>query len=166
MDTSRKDILSASSLQPHRHDHVLWALVAFSTLHMVEEYAFDWPAWLHSIGISCSETDMFVMNMSFFAIGVCAAVVGWKSPSFSLSYPALVLINTVFHIGASVIYQKLNPGTLTAVALFLPLGIRCFTFAWRDGVLTRRRLVEAFAIGLFIHAFPVFVILMRRSLSY
>jgi hypothetical protein len=151
---------------PAHHDFVLWALLAVSALHMVEEYAFDWPAWVRSVGVACSETDMYVMNLAFFAVGLCAAIIGWLSPAFSLSYPALLLLNAVFHIGASLICWRLNPGTLTAVALFLPFGTFCFLVAAKDGVLGRRQLVGAFLIGLFLHAFPVFVILMRSRLSY
>jgi Protein of unknown function with HXXEE motif len=166
MNTSPVDNLNVAASESFDHDYILWVLVAFSALHMVEEYAFDWPGWLRSVGISCADTDMFVMNLAFFGIGVCASLGGWRVPSFSLSYAALVLINAAFHIIVSLIYWRLNPGTLTAVVLFLPLGTLCFVYAHRDGVLTRMRLAGAFVIGLFIHAFPVFVLLTRRSLSY
>lgn len=156
----------AKSVPLPDHAYVLWAMLAFSALHMVEEYAFDWPAWLRSVGIACSETDMYVMNLAFFAIGICAAIVGWLAPGFSLCYPALLLLNAVFHIVATLIYGRLNPGTITAVTLFLPLATYCFVVAAKDGVLGRRQIVWAFVIGLFIHAFPAFTIYMRSRLSY
>lgn len=166
MNVTHARTLPADSAHSVVHDYFLWALLALSAIHMVEEYAFDWAAWLRSVGVQCSETDVYVMNLAFFAVGFCAAVVGWISPAFSLSYPALLLLNAVFHIGASLLYGRLNPGTLTSIVLFLPFGTWCFVIASRDGVLTRRRLVGAFVIGLLIHAFPLFVILMRSRLSY
>jgi hypothetical protein len=156
MDTSR----------PDNHEYILWAILACAALHMVEEYAFDWPGWVRSLGVQSSLTDMYVMNLAFFGIGICAALVGWKDPSFSLSFPALVLINALFHIVASLLSWRLNPGTLTAVILFLPVGIRCFVLAARDGVLTKQRAVKAAVTGLLIHAFPILMIALRRQLSY
>jgi hypothetical protein len=152
--------------QPSNHEYVLWILLAFSALHMVEEYAFNWTAWARSVEFLCVEADMDVMNLAFIAIGISAAAVGWKAPSFSLSFPVLMLSNAVFHIVASVLSARINPGTFTAVAMSLPIGTLCFVFAFRDGVLTRLRAITAVATGLFIHAIPIFFIVFRHRFSY
>lgn len=154
------------TLHTKNHEYILWILLASSTLHMVEEYAFDWPAWAQTIGIQCSNTDMFVMNMSFMVIGICAAAVGWRAVWFGLSFPMLMLINCVFHILATIISDRLNPGLLTDITLILPIGIACFILAARDGLLTKRRVGTAFATGLVIHLFPLVIILMRKGFSY
>jgi hypothetical protein len=82
---------------------------------MVEEHAFNFPGWLTSIGVSGSFVDMYIMNYAFLVVGVCAAAVGWKSPSFSLCFPALMLVNGLFYIVASIVSWRLNPGLLTVM---------------------------------------------------
>ena len=151
---------------PSSRAYILWILVACAILHMLEEYSFNFTGWVISVGQSCSNTDMFSTNFSFLIIGICAAAVGWRNPSFSLSFPALLLWNALFHSAVTLLFGRLNPGVLTAVVLFFPVGIVSFVLAARDRVLTTRRIIIAFALGLLIHAYPLFLILMRPRLSY
>jgi hypothetical protein len=148
------------------HSWLLWLLVGATAIHMLEEYAFGFRDWLNAVGFACSDVDLHLLNASYLVFGICAAIVAWRAPAFSLAWPALLLLNVVFH-GAGTFYSRqLNPGVLTAVFLFLPLGVITLYFARRDGVLTRANLWIAFIAAAFVHAYPVILIVLRPRLAF
>jgi hypothetical protein len=78
-----------------------------------------------------------------------------------------MLINAVlFHI-LQVVRAKgrFSPGVVTAVVLFLPIGIAEFFEAAREGVLSDAVAVGALVTGAILMAFPI-VMLKTKSLPY
>jgi hypothetical protein len=145
----------------------LWVAVAACAFHIVEEYAFDWPAFARDhFHVARNYTDYFVVNGAFLLLGISGAMIAWRFVAYSLAFPALLFWNAIFHAVASLWAKQLNPGTITALILLAPAGIACFAAAHKDRVLTRRRAVAALAFGAAIHLFPVLIVLLRPRLSY
>lgn len=65
------------------------------------------------------------------------------------------LFNAVFHVGATAAFRRYSPGLGTSLALFLPLWWLVTRLAMRDGLLTRRGLGLAIAIGGLLHGVAV-----------
>ena len=111
----------------------LWMAIAFCGLHIVEEYAFDWPAFARQdFHVACNYTDYFVVNGAFLILGISGAIIAWRFVAYSLAFPALLFWNAIFHTVASLYEQKMNPGTITALTLLAPIGIVCFVVAHKD----------------------------------
>jgi hypothetical protein len=140
---------------------VMWILVACHGFHILEEYLFDLPAWARSVGVQVGWQDFHILNAALLLFGICAAMTAWSAPAFSLSFPAHLLLNALFHLSASAAGGHLNPGVFTSTLLFIPLGIACFSIARRDGVLTRRRVLIALAIAGAVHSTPLVFVVLR-----
>lgn len=149
-----------------RSDVVLWMALSSCVFHILEEYSFSWVGWAVSVGLPVDWLAYFVANVSFLTLGVAGAIIGWRFPSFSLAFPALLLLNGVFHVAATVYSRWPNPGTFTAVLLMAPASISCFRQAHRDGQLTGRVMARAFCLGAAVHSYPAILILLRPFMSY
>lgn len=144
----------------------LWVAVAACAFHIIDEYAFNWPAWANRIHVPCNWTDYFVVNGAFLVLGISGAMVGWRFVVFALAFPALLFYNALFHLVVSLWAQQMNPGAITGLTILAPAGLVCYFAAYRDGVLTRGRLVGGLTAGAVAHVFPVLIILLRPRMSY
>ena len=108
----------------------------------------------------------YVTNVVVLFIGLACAEVGWAHPTFSLIFPALMLVNAlIFHILPYIrSNRKFSPGMLTAMFLFLPIGIKCFTVAIAIGVFTKSLLIAGGG-GILIMAYPIFL-LKTKNLDF
>jgi hypothetical protein len=94
-----------------------------------------------------------------------AAELAASQPMIALSFPALMLINAlIFHI-AQVLRTggRFSPGVVTAVILFLPVGVACFMRASADGVLSVGTAAGAFVIGAVVMASPIVCLNIRNK---
>lgn len=134
---------------------ILWIVVAAIGVHIIEEYALDFPGWARvALGAPVTWQDFHLVNAGVIVYSVACAMVAWRLPAFSLSAASLVVLNALaFHLGSSAATGTYSPGTLSAIALFVPSGLLAYRAAWRDGVLTRAPLVWSILIGVLWHAF-------------
>lgn len=70
---------------------------------------------------------------------------------FAFVAACLVLVNAAVHLVYSLVFRRYNPGLVSAVVVFIPLGILALTSISRGGGSTREQ-VLAFAIALVVHA--------------
>lgn len=79
-----------------------------------------------------SPTTVFVVNVPIawgvIALSLYGAV--WLGVGWALTAVYLVLINAAVHVAHAIIFRRYNPGLISAVAVFLPLGV--FTLAAVD----------------------------------
>jgi hypothetical protein len=145
------------------HEVWLWVATAAYGIHALEEFMFDWKTWANRVlHLPVTWPDFYVTNSLVIVLGVVAAEVGWKIPEISLAFPALMVINAVFfHIAPFVVTRKFSPGLITAVLLFLPLGVWLFYGADVDGALSTATTVAAFAIGAGLMACPVVMLKLK-----
>jgi hypothetical protein len=148
-------------------NYIFWvALVAYA-VHILEEYTYDWKSWAQKVLKLDAEWDNFyVTNVLVLFIGLACAEVGWSHPTFSLMFPALMLVNAIFfHILPYVrSNRKFSPGMLTAIFIFLPIGIKSFTMAMDLQVLPKSMLIAA-AGGVLLMAWPIFL-LKTKNLDF
>jgi Protein of unknown function with HXXEE motif len=130
-------------------DWVLWILVTAAALHVVEEHGMGWQGWAAGV------------------FGVSAAAVGWRAPAFALAFPAVCLVNAVFfRFLPSISARRPNPGLLTALLLYLPLGVWAYCAAAEDDVLSVGTLVLSAALGAAARASVVVVLALQPRLRY
>jgi len=141
-------------------NHIFWIALAAYALHILEEFTYDWKSWANKvIKLNVDWTYFYVSNVVFLFVGVACASVGWSHPTFSLIFPALMLINAIFvHIlGYIRSKRKFSPGLITAIFLFLPIGYACFNTAAQLGVFTKSMVLAALG-GAILMAYPLFLI--------
>src|SRR3954447_16156422 len=81
-------------------EYVLWIATAAYALHILEEYELNWRGWARGVlGLPVEWDTFYVVNALVLVFGSVCAAVGWQRPEFSLSFPAVMLVNaTVFHV--------------------------------------------------------------------
>lgn len=96
-------------------------------------------------------------------LGAVAAILVQSLPAVGLGFPALMLINAVFfHIVPFVHTRgRFSPGLITAVILFLPLGLGCYWQALHEGMLGAATTVVSLLIGAALMAAPVVLLSLR-----
>jgi hypothetical protein len=102
-----------------------WLAVAAYALHVMEEQILDWPGSARrSIHLSIDYTNYRVMTTVYLILGAVAAMLVGSQPLLALGYAAFLLINAAFfHIWPMIRVGAMVPGIITAVFLFLPIGI-------------------------------------------
>lgn len=145
-----------------------WLAMAAYSLHIMEEFSFDWRGWARGvIKLPVEWTDFYVTNAIVVALGIAQAMLAPTLPLAPLVYASLMLINAVFfHIGPMLVTRgRFSPGVATAVVLFLPVAISVWLRAAADGVLTLGTTLGAIIGGALIMAYPI-VMLRLRSKPY
>lgn len=155
--------IPSRSQQIMNHEIWLWVATAAYGLHALEEFMLDWKTWANKVlKLPVDWPIFYVVNALVIVLGIVAAVIGWRLPALSLTFPALMLINAVFfHILPFVVKKKYSPGLASAVVLFLPLGIWLFYGAEKDGVLSAMTVVGAFALGAALMAYPIILLKLK-----
>ncbi|MGH2991602.1 MAG: HXXEE domain-containing protein [Solirubrobacterales bacterium] len=89
------------------------------------------------------------------------------APAFALIFPAGVLVNAVFfHVLPTVVARRPNPGFLTAVLLYLPIGIWAYVAAADDGVLSAATVFVSVVGGATAMAAVIAVPMLQRRFRY
>jgi hypothetical protein len=139
------------------HEFLLWIALSFYSVHILEEYNYDWKSWVNSISpISVDWSSFYITNFVVIVFGFCCAQIGWKLPEFSMIYISLMWINAVFfHILPTIYFRKFSPGLFTAIFLFLPIVVWCYYGAYMDGKLSTQVLILSNLGGVVVMIFPV-----------
>ncbi|HAL81285.1 MAG TPA: HXXEE domain-containing protein [Mucilaginibacter sp.] len=141
-------------------DYVFWVAVAAYALHVLEEYTYDWKTWAQKIlKLDVDWNTFHVTNVVMLFVGIACAEVGWSHPTFSLIFPAILIINALISHVLPYIRskRKFSPGLFTAIFLFLPIGFGCFNTAMGLGVHTKS-LILAGLCGAFLAVYPFFLV--------
>ncbi|MBK5959415.1 HXXEE domain-containing protein [Rhodoplanes elegans] len=141
-----------------------WLAMAAYAVHILEEYTFDWRDWARGvIGLPVEWTDFYVTNAVVVALGMAQGMLAPTLPWAPLTYAALMIINAVFfHILPFVTTRgRFSPGLVTAVVLFLPLGIAMFAAASSEGRLDLATSIGAAVGGALLMASPVVMLKLK-----
>ncbi len=150
-----------------KFDYIFWVALAAYGLHILEEYTYDWKTWAQKIQkLETDWSSFYITNAAMLVFGLACAEVGWSHPTFSLIFPALMVVNAiVFHIVPYVrSKRKFSPGLFTAIFLFLPIGLGSFNIAVNLEV-TTKALILAALCGAFLAAYPIFL-LKTKNLGF
>lgn len=154
------------------HSWVLWVGVIAAGLHVLEEYAEGWVAWANielgpKLGVTFDDGIFFLTNAVLIFGALAGAAIGWWAPAVSLAIPALFIINAVFfHMLPSARSEKLTPGTLSAVVIYLPVAVWMYWAAAEDGVLSFGTVVLSILLGAALMAYPIAVLLLKSKLGW
>jgi hypothetical protein len=145
-------------------DYIFWVALAAYAVHILEEYTYDWKTWANKIlKLEVDWNDFYVTNVVVLFLGLACAEVGWSHPTFSLIYPALMLVNALFfHILPYIrSKRKFSPGLITAIFLFLPIGLASFKQAVDMGVFPKA-MILAGLFGAIVMAYPIFMLKTKK----
>jgi hypothetical protein len=154
------------------HSWVLWVGIVAIGLHVMEEYAEGWLAWANEqvgprFGVTFTQADFFFAAFLLIFYALAAAAIGWWAPAVSLAIPALFVVNAIFlHMLPSLRGDRLTPGTLSAVFIYLPVAAWMFWAAGEDGVLNPGTVVLAFFLGTALMTYPLAVAVLARKIGW
>lgn len=148
------------------NEYILWICVAVYVMHGLEEKILDWNKWFDPkmLKFKLGSTDFYVVQSMKVLVGFCCAMVGWKNASFSLIFPAVILLSAVFsHILPAIKTRKFNPGLLTSIILLIPVGLWAYVGAWQDLVLSATSLVISLALGALVKWSPALLLRVTKK---
>ena len=154
------------------HSWVLWLGIIAVGLHVMEEYAEGWINWANQqvgprFGITFTQADFFFAAFLLVFYALAGAAIGWWAPAVSLAVPALFIVNAVFlHMIPSARGDRLTPGTLSAVFIYLPVAAWMFWAAAEDGVLDLGTILLAFVLGTALMYYPLAVAVLARKIGW
>ena len=154
------------------HSWVLWVGIVAIGLHVMEEYAEGWLVWANRqvgprFGIGFTQADFFFTAFLLIFYALAGAAIGWWAPAVSLAIPALFVVNAVFlHMIPSLRSDRLTPGTLSAVFIYLPTAAWMFWAAAEDDVLSLGTVVLAFLLGTALMYYPLAVAVLAKKVGW
>ncbi|MCB0827344.1 MAG: HXXEE domain-containing protein [Solirubrobacterales bacterium] len=154
------------------HSWVLWVGIVAAGLHVFEEYVEGWVAWVNQtagprLGFEVSDADFFLGAALLLFTTLAGAAIGWWAPAVSLAIPALFVINAIFfHMLPSIRGDRLTPGTLSAVFIYLPVAAWMYWAAGEDGQLGAGTVLLSLLLGAALLVYPVAVLAMRDRLGW
>lgn len=108
----------------HRDVRMLgWLIVCAAALHVAEEWRGDFAGVMGRYVAGGTWMQFWVINALF--VGACLAA-AWRRERWavlSVAVATLLLANTGVHVVVTAFLGKYNPGLVTALVLYLPLGI-------------------------------------------
>ena len=129
----------------------VWLFPASQLMHGAEELlqGYGFHGWLRSFGdAAVSPADVASLHLAFTAAILVAVVVAVRFDSarwLIASLAVLVLVNAAAHVGVAVFSPAPTSGLVTAVAVWLPLGVGALACERRE--LPPRRFWGACAVG-------------------
>lgn len=145
-----------------------WLAMAAYSLHIMEEFSFDWRNWAREvIKLPVEWPDFFVTNAVVVAVGIAQAMLASTLPLAALSFSGLMLINALFFHFMPMVMAKgrYSPGAATALVLFLPSIVVSWQAALSSGVADIGTIGLGVVLGAVIMAYPI-VMLRLRSHPY
>ena len=149
--------LAGGSAERNNMSHLqvmLWFCVGAYGIHVLEEFVFDWKNWARQVlHLPVVSEDFYLTNCLVIVVGIVAVWVAPEYPAIATSLPALMLINGILmHIFPFLLKRgRFSPGLITAVLLFLPLGVNTI----RVGHLDTRGVLTSFIVGALLLATPI-----------
>ncbi|MEM7768058.1 MAG: HXXEE domain-containing protein [Pseudomonadota bacterium] len=113
-----------------------------------------------------SDASVFVINTSLvWLVGALAVWRGGGHIFAALCMAAIVVVNAISHIGAGLISGSYNPGLLTSVLVFLPVGIGAYVLLARSPAATASLISVSLIWGLIAHLIMIGGILAMSQMS-
>ncbi|MEJ8562340.1 HXXEE domain-containing protein [Yoonia sp. GPGPB17] len=113
-----------------------------------------------------SPTSIFVINTSL--VWLVGALGLWRGSNHifaTLCMAAIVVVNAVSHIGASLIAGGYNPGLVTGIVIFVPLGVAVYVWLLRANLATLRQILGSILWGLVAHVIMITGILVMHQFA-
>lgn len=141
-----------------------WLGLAAYSVHILEEYTFDWRNWARAVlGLPVEWDQFYMTNALVVVLGLIQAELASTLAIAPLTFAALMLINVTFFHVLPVIRARgrFSPGLITGIVLFYPVGIAEFVRAHEEGRLSASIGVGAFVLGAVLMAFPIVMLRLK-----
>jgi len=141
-----------------------WLGYAAYSVHILEEYTFDWRNWARAVlGLPVEWGQFYLTNALVIVLGLVQAELAPTLAIAPLTFAALMLINVTFFHMLPVIRTRgrFSPGFITGIVLFYPVGIAEFVRADDEGRLSATIGVGAFLLGAILMAFPIVMLRLK-----
>lgn len=163
------DVLRGDRSHPRWQDPVwlAWLVLPVYMVHQFEEHGIDLlgrpyafrAAMCGILGFaspdSCPIPDAFLTGVNLAAVwgaALVSAIAGRSRPMLAAVIWGVPIVNGVTHIVPAIFQQRYNPGVLTAVVLFLPLGVYALRTFLSEPSIGRNGAVRVLATGVILHA--------------
>jgi hypothetical protein len=139
---------------------VLSVVLIYITLHLLEEGLLGFPAWAERRwGIPNFTTFKWLLHQPYFllSLGVSYLIYRSNKDRFLVVGLGIImwgLVNTLDHVGFTVIFLEYSPGLFTGL-LFLLIAILALRKAHEMGKLSAGVIAGAVLIGLLNFAIPI-----------
>ncbi|MEN0068615.1 MAG: HXXEE domain-containing protein [Myxococcota bacterium] len=150
----------------------LWMLVAY-LIHQFEEHWIDLEGNVYAFHASVNELLMgvfgldtgpgpltpegiFVINTSL--VWLVGAIAVWRAPHHrfpALAMASIIVVNAIAHIGLGIVRLDYNPGLLTSLIVFLPIGGYVYAFVRQANLASTREVLASVAWGVIAHIIMV-----------
>jgi hypothetical protein len=133
-----------------------WLFPATYAVHILEEWrgGEGFPAWFSRVmGVELSVERFLALNafaLAGMTLGVALAVLFRRMRWLVVGFGAVVVLNGLAHVAASVVTRSYSPGVVSGALLWLPLG--AWTLAAGRKGLSRRDFGAGVVVGLAMHA--------------
>ena len=134
-------------------------------IHILEEYRFDWVKWANDFIPGIAFGQFIIVNALFVILCLMAAIVGGGSIVFSSSIFSLLLVNSLIHITTTIKLGKYSPGLVSAVLIFIPLGLYGYNNLFKQDMITGKEFMISMFVGILWMSFPLIyhLILTRKQ---
>ena len=146
------------------HEYFLWIATLAYGLHIIEEMVLDWRSWARGfMKLPAEWSEFYVVNAVVILFGCVSAIIGWKCPMIALSFPALMLVNTVFHLVPVIKSRRFSPGLFTALVLFAPIAALTYYGASIDHVISIKSIAFSTLFGVMFMAYPITLQILKTK---
>ncbi len=142
---------------------LLILVVISAFIHVVEEYKFGWVEWANGFFSEITVKQFMVINVLFIVLCVIAALIGKKHIVFSSSVFSLLLLNALVHIAPTIKQRTFSPGMVSAVFLFVPIGIMGYVNILSNNLLTIYQFMISILLGVLWMSVPFIYQVVRIS---
>lgn len=134
-------------------------ILVCAVVHIAEESIFDWTSWASQFVTGVTVTQFIFWNAIFLAL--CVVGVFSSSPILQLSLAGLVVINAFVHLVPSLVHWQYSPGLVSALVLYLPVGVSAYAVSYRRFLATRRQMFLSVPLGAAWMAVPFIYQVLR-----
>jgi hypothetical protein len=138
----------------YRDAGLLWLFVPAYAIHVAEEWFAGFPRWVEQIaGRPLPDAAFLIISAVIFALLVAAVLAAIRAEHngwLAVAIATIVLVNTITHSASAAITASYAPGLLSAVVLYVPLGLLTMMRAIDQA--PRGQLMRGVISGVMIHA--------------
>lgn len=137
-------------------------------LHIVEEYAGNFPGWVANVvGGTFSYLGFDLNNLAFMVVLLVLVTINSRHPTQRRTFALVVFASAnlfwdfLFHLFTTFGFDRYSPGLLTATLLYYPIVILVGIVVLRERRLTPRQFTVAVGLGALLFALVVWYGLFR-----
>ncbi|HMK60143.1 MAG TPA: HXXEE domain-containing protein [Dissulfurispiraceae bacterium] len=137
--------------------------VPAAMIHVAEEYKYGWVSWSNAFISGITIKQFIVINAMFVILCIIAAISSRGFIAFSSSIFSLFLINSLVHIAPAIKQKQYSPGLLSAVFLFIPIGVVGYTSLLAHDLLSLKSFMFSILLGLLWMSIPFVYQILRAA---